>query len=154
VTTTTPRLSDDEAEAWVHLLALLEYLPALIDQQLRRDAGLGRFEYGVLLMPSRQPDRTLPMLDLSAVAFGSLSRLSHTVGKLCERGLVTRERRGTNRYVTLTDTGHAAVRQAAPQHVEEVRRQIFDHLPAGRAGDLADLLRPIAQHLIASAPRN
>lgn len=152
--TESARLDSDEADAWMQILAVMEYLPGLIDQQLRRDANLGRFEYAILLMLSREEDRTLPMLDLSIVTFGSLSRLSHTVTKLCERGFLTRERRGTNRFVTLTDSGYDALVAAAPGHIAEVRRQIFDHLPAGRAADLADLLRPIVDNMRANAPRN
>ena len=152
--TKTAQLDSDEADAWMQLLAVMEYLPTLIDQQLRRDADLGRFEYAILLMLSREPNRTLPMLDLSLVTFGSLSRLSHTVTKLCERGFLTRERRGANRYVTLTDPGHRALVAAAPGHINEVRHLIFDHLPAGRAADLADLLRPIVDNMKATAPRS
>lgn len=150
----TAQLDGDEADAWMQLLALMEYLPTRIDQQLRQDADLGRFEYAILLMLSREPDWTLPMLDLSLVTFGSLSRLSHTVSKLCERGFLTRERRGANRYATLTNDGHRALLAAAPGHVAEVRRQVFDHLPAGRAADLADLLRPIVDNMKAAAPRS
>lgn len=36
----------------------------------------------ILAMLSDSPVRTLPMLELSTVTFGSLSRLSHTVSKL------------------------------------------------------------------------
>jgi hypothetical protein len=104
------------------VVALMKYLPTLIDQQLRHDADLGRFEYAILLMLPREPDRTLPMLDLSLVTFGSLSRLSHTVTKLCGRGFPTRERRGANRDATLTNNGHKALVAAAPGHVAEARR--------------------------------
>nr|WP_300148192.1 MarR family transcriptional regulator [Propionicimonas sp.] len=148
-----PRLSRDEEDAWMQLLAIMEYLPTLIEQQLRRDSGLGRFEYAVLLMLSRAHRRTLPMLNLSAVTFGSLSRLSHTVTRLAERDLVTRERMGANRLVTLTDAGREALLLAAPGHVREVRRQVIDHVPSGQAAELAQLLRPIADHLKANAPR-
>lgn len=148
------RLTHDEEDAWMQLLAIMEYLPTLIEQQLRRDSGIGRFEYAILLMLSRAPERTLPMLDLSLVTFGSLSRLSHTVTGLVEKGYVTRERVGANRYVTLTDLGRRAVVGAAPGHVEEVRRQVIDHVPAERVGELAELLRPIADYLKANAPRS
>jgi DNA-binding MarR family transcriptional regulator len=135
------------------VVALMEYLPTLIDQQLRHDADLGRLEYAILLMLAREPDRTLSMLDLSLVTFGSLSRLSHTVTKLCGRGFSTRERRGANRDATQTNNGHKALVAAAPGHVAEARRQVFDHLPAGRAADLADLLRPIVNNMKAATPR-
>jgi DNA-binding MarR family transcriptional regulator len=148
------RLTHDEEDAWMQLLAIMEYLPTLIEQQLRRDSGLGRFEYAILLMLSRAPERTLPMLDLSLVTFGSLSRLSHTITGLVDKGLVTRERVGASRLVTLTDSGGQSLVEAAPGHLREVRRQVIDHVPVERAGELADLLRPIADHLKANAPRS
>lgn len=38
-------LDDEEIAAWVRLAAVLELLPAALDSQLRRDAGLTHFEY-------------------------------------------------------------------------------------------------------------
>jgi DNA-binding MarR family transcriptional regulator len=152
--TETRWLEPDEAAAWIQVLALVEYLPGVLDQQLKRDSDLGRFEYSILAMLSDSPDRTLPMLDLSAATFGSLSRLSHTVTKLVDRGLVTRKREGGHRLVTLTDTGWSSLEAAAPGHVQEVRRRVFDHLPAGHAQELTELLQPIAEHLKSIAPRS
>lgn len=142
-----------ETEAWMHLLAVVEYLPGLLDQQLKRDAGLGRFEYAVLLMLARAPGQTRPMLELSTVTFGSLSRLSHTITRLEERGYVTRVRNGANRYVSLTADGGRVLRAAAPGHVEAVRHLVLDHLPAGGARQLAELLGPVVDSLKAAAPR-
>jgi DNA-binding MarR family transcriptional regulator len=55
--------------------------------------------------------------------------------------------------VTLTDAGSKLLEAAAPGHVEEVRCRVFDHLPDGHAAKLAELLRPITDHLKATAPR-
>jgi DNA-binding MarR family transcriptional regulator len=136
------------------LLALVEYLPGMLDQQLKSDADLRRFEYAVLLRLNRTPERTLPMLNLSAATFGSLSRLSHSVRRLEARGLVERRRKGGSRYVTLTHEGRHAFLAAAPGHVQEIRRLVLEHLPPGTAGDLAALLAPVAKHLGGIAPRN
>lgn len=146
-------LDRDEAAAWMEILALVEYLPGVIDQQLKRDASLNRFEYSIMAMLSDSPERTLPMLELSTVTFGSLSRLSHTVTKLVDRGLVTRERQGGNRLVTLTESGWALLVEAAPGHVAEVRRQFFDQLSVGRARELAEMLAPVTEVLKERAPR-
>ncbi len=141
------RLSKDEEETWMLLLALLEYLPIMIDKQLRRDSGLGRYEYGVLRALERAENHTAPMLELSKVSFGSISRLSHTITNLSERGYVIRERVGGNRLVTLTDEGHRVLRAAAPDHVRQLRLAVFDHLGPGEARRLADTLEPIVEGL-------
>ncbi|WP_092556807.1 MarR family winged helix-turn-helix transcriptional regulator [Herbiconiux ginsengi] len=150
----TPWLAPDEADAWIQMLAVVEFLPTVIDQQLKRDSGVGRFDYSILAMLSTAENRTLTMLDLSVVTFGSLSRLSHTVSRLCERGLVERERIGGNRYISLTDAGWKLLVAAAPGHVVEVRRQVFDHITPEDARELARILRPVADHLRSSAPRS
>jgi DNA-binding MarR family transcriptional regulator len=147
-------LEADEAAAWMNILALVEYLPGMVDQQLKHDSELGRFEYSILAMLSDASERTLPMLDLSTVTFGSLSRLSHTVTRLVERGLVSRERNGGNRTVTLAEPGWDLLKSAAPGHVQQVRKLFFDHLPAGKERELANILEPVVNHLKACAPRS
>lgn len=62
---------------------------------------------------------------------GSQSRLSNVVKQLERRGWVRREPCPENRrytYAVLTDTGWEKVTTAAPQHVEAVRRLVFDPL--------------------------
>jgi len=147
-------LDEREADAWLQLVSVFEYLPGAIEAQLKRDSGLGRFEYSVLAMASGSPGRSIAMLQLSELANGSLSRLSHTVTRLVERGLVTRTRKGGTRYVTLTDLGWETLQAAAPGHVDEVRRLVFDHVPDGSVEELARILRPIADDLRKSAPRS
>jgi DNA-binding MarR family transcriptional regulator len=146
-------LDEQEADAWLQMLAVVEHLPAAIDAQLKRDSGLGRFEYTVLAAASESSDRSVAMLHLSDLTNASISRLSHAVTRMVERGLVTRTRQGTTRYVTLTEAGWDALRVAAPGHVAEVRRLVFDRLPRGTASELASILRPIADQLRAASPR-
>ncbi len=77
------------------------------------------------------PDRTRPMRDLAAVASGSLSRLSHTVRSLEQRGWVRRSPcpgDGRTTLATLTDDGAEALAAAAPGHVAAVRRMVVDAL--------------------------
>jgi DNA-binding MarR family transcriptional regulator len=59
------------------------------------------------------------------------SRLSHHVGRMERRGLVTRQEctedaRGA--MVRMTDAGRAAIKGAAPGHVAATRRYFFDLL--------------------------
>jgi DNA-binding MarR family transcriptional regulator len=139
-------LNEDEHEAWLILLALMETIPAAVDAQLRRDHGMTRFEYYVLAMLSDREDGTRPMTDLAVMTNGSLSRLSHAVGKLEKHGWVTRCPSAQDRrtsMVSLTDAGYACLEAAAPSHVAEVRRILFDALPAGSVTQLSEILRPV-----------
>src|SRR5437660_11542509 len=76
------RLNNHEWSAWLHLMATFTLLPAAIDSQLEREAGMSHFEFGVMAALSRQPGRRLQLKDLAVVANGSLSRLSHVISRL------------------------------------------------------------------------
>lgn len=135
-----PRWLDaQEREAWLRLIAVAELLPAALDAQLRRDAGLTHFEYFVLAMLSEAPDRTLRMTALARRTNATLSRLSHVCQRLEERDLVERypcpeDGRATN--ARLTPKGWKTVVAAAPDHVEKVRQIVFDPLSDAQVGHL------------------
>ena len=84
-------------------------------------------------------DRTLRMTALAARTNGSLTRMSHVVTRLEQRGIVARsacalDGRATN--VTLTDAGHDALVAAAPGHVTQVRESFLDALSPAQLGQL------------------
>src|ERR1700750_2781421 len=83
-------LTDEEQQAWLALVGVALELPAALDAQLQRDAGLSHFEDQVLAMVSMSPGRTLRMSRLAAMANGSLTRLSRVVDRLTVRGWVCR----------------------------------------------------------------
>lgn len=124
-------LTDAERKAWLTLNALMLKLPALLEQQLQRDAELSFFEYMVLAVLAEQQPSRLRMSQLSLLTSGSLSRLSHAAKRLEAKQYIVREtdafdRRSTN--AVLTPAGLAKVRASAPGHVAWVRRLFFDKL--------------------------
>ena len=132
-------LTDEQQAAWRPFAALLFRLPALLEAQLQKDAGIGHFEYMALMSLSEAPGRTLRMSELAALASGSASRLSHVVSRLEARGWVRREScPGDGRFINavLTDTGWQKVAETAPGHVAAVRRLLIDALTPA---DLASL---------------
>ena len=88
------------------------------------------FEFEVMVALSRQPDRSLQLKDLAVVANGSLSRLSHVISRLEDRGWVRRKSgtKGRATYAALTDKGYRKLMEAGPIHLREVRRLVFDVL--------------------------
>jgi DNA-binding MarR family transcriptional regulator len=138
----TKWLSEKERTTWVQLSAVLELLPGALDCQLRRDADLTFYAYYLLAMLSEAPERTLRMTVLAAQTNATLSRLSHVVTRLTERGLVERsscpdDGRATN--VRLTETGWAKVQETAPGHVTAVRQHIFDALTPEQVNQLTTI---------------
>jgi DNA-binding MarR family transcriptional regulator len=124
-------LDDEERQAWLTLASLVVQLGPALDAQLRRDAGVTHFEYTVMSVLSEDADRTRRMSEIAALADGSLSRLSQVVARLEKKGWVERRPDPTDgRYTlaTLTDAGWDKVVEAAPGHVNEVRRLVLDPL--------------------------
>ena len=143
-------LEPHEHAAWVRLVAVLELLPALLDQQLRRDSGLTHFDYMVVSQLSEAPGRTLRMTALAQRTNATLPRLSHVVRRLEERGLVERapcpeDGRATN--ARLTEDGLAEVVAAAPGHVRAVREHVIDALSAEQVGQLAEIADALLRRL-------
>jgi len=97
-----------EWSAWLQLVTTFTLLPAALDSQLQRDAGMSHFEFEVMVALSRQRDRRLQLKDLAVLANGSLSRLSHVMSRLEARAWVNRTSgtRGRATYAQLTDMGY------------------------------------------------
>ena len=124
-------LTSTEHDAWMNLAQLLMLLPTALDQQLREDAGIPHGYYQILVALSAQPDRAIRMTQLARLSGTTATRLSHAVTALEHRGWIERhpcpdDKRG--QIAQLTDTGLSVLQAAAPGHVTEVRRLIFDHL--------------------------
>lgn len=134
-------LSAEERQAWLALYAVSALLPATLDADLFRRARITLFDYHVLAMVSESEGRSLPMSELAARSNASLSRLSHVVKKLEQRGWMSRTPSPQDARVTtaaITDEGMAELQRLAPEHVESVRGVVFDALTPG---DVADLER-------------
>jgi len=124
-------LTAAEVDSWLSVVRMMTWLPWSIDQQLRRDSNLAMVEYQVLARLSNSPQRTLRMSLLADLVNSSLSRLSHLVKRLEERGLVRREPDPTDGRFTnaiLTDEGFRTLAEAAPGHVAHVRSLVVDVL--------------------------
>ena len=86
------------------------------------------------------------MTELANRTLSSKSRLSHAVAKLEALGWVQRAACATDKrgqVAVLTDEGMAALVEAAPGHVEEVRQRLFDPLTAEEQDVLARACRNI-----------
>ncbi len=143
-------LDQDELDAWMRLVAVLQLLPVALDSRLRRDAALTQFQYYVLAMLSEAPDRTLRMTSLAGRTNATLPRLSHVVQRLEEQGLVERipcpqDARATN--ARLTPAGWAKVLDAAPGHVADVREYVIDALTPEQVHQLTDITTAMLRRL-------
>ncbi|MHB8682671.1 MAG: MarR family winged helix-turn-helix transcriptional regulator [Acidimicrobiales bacterium] len=79
------------------------------------------------------------------------SRLSHQIARMEARGTVERaacddDARGFD--VVLTDVGLAAIEEAAPAHLEEVRHCFVDVLTPEQLDTLGDIADVVMTHLV------
>jgi DNA-binding MarR family transcriptional regulator len=141
-------LTDEQQQAWRSFVEVLVLVPAALETQLQRDAGLTHMGYIVLLTLSERPDRRQPMSRLAKQVSASLSRLSHVVARLEGQGWVRRERDpedGRVQIAVLTDGGYAKLAESAPGHVEAVQQLIFDRLTPAQARQLAKLAEALLE---------
>jgi DNA-binding MarR family transcriptional regulator len=143
-------LDEQQQRTWRTWLTVSELVPRVLDAQLQRDAGISHAAYIVLAMLSEAPGRSRRMSDLARRANQSQSRLSHTVARLEDRGLVRRERSaedGRGNLAVLTDEGWDVVRAVAPGHVAAVRSALFDPLTDEQTRALGEALEVVLERL-------
>ena len=124
-------LTPEEQATWRALTSLLVRLPAALDAQLRRDAGITHFDYQVLSQLSEQPGRRLRLRELATLVDSSLQRLSQVVTRLETKGWVERvpdPADGRTTLAVLTDAGFEKVVATAPGHAAEVLDLAIDPL--------------------------
>ena len=142
------RLDEIEMDAWRSFLAASTSVTARLNRELEAGCGISMHEYEILVRLSEAPDQTLRMSTLAEHVSHSRSRLTHTVRRLENVGYVERsscdsDRRGVN--CTLTQEGLDFLREAAPVHLDGVRRHVVDRLSREQQVVMAELMRVIAQ---------
>lgn len=143
-------MTSEQEQAWRQYRRMRTLLDLAISRDLRLDSGLSEADYDVLSTLSESADETWRARELSARLLWSTSRLAHQVGRMEQRGLVHRtgtegDARGAT--VALTDAGRAALRAAAPMHVESVRRNLIDLLSPSQVRALGRIARTVVAEL-------
>jgi DNA-binding MarR family transcriptional regulator len=134
-------LDEREQRAWRSLQLMQMRLEGELARQLAADSGLSYPDYVVLVALTDRPDGRMRLFELAAVLGWEKSRLSHQVGRMAGRGLVTKERCDLDRrgaYVVITTRGRRAIEAAAPGHVAAVRRLFVDRLTPAQLDALGD----------------
>ena len=149
-TSETRWLTASEQQAWRLFVTACQTLFSDVEAQLQHEAGFPHGYYEILVRLSEAPGRALRMSQLAEASTSSKSRLSHAVARLEERGWIQRvdcptDRRG--QVAQLTDQGFAALAEAAPGHVAQVRRSLIDMLTPEQLRQL----REISAAIIAAA---
>jgi DNA-binding MarR family transcriptional regulator len=150
MTPDTPWLSAPEQRAWRGLLHMHAELTARLGRHLQATSELSLADFEVLVALTDVPEARRRVLELGRDLQWEKSRLSHHLTRMEKRGLVAREEcpsDGRGAFVVVTDAGRAAIEAAAPAHVTEVRRLVFDVLDDAEVGVLGDLTERVVERL-------
>ena len=137
-------LDDEEMAAWRGLVETFMDLSAVLEAELLDGHALTMGEYSALVQLSETPERRLRMCDFAGRLHLSPSGTTRRIEELVRSGYVRREPDTTDRRVinaVLTDAGMAKLVEAAPTHVEGVRRHLFDHLTRTQVRQLGGVLK-------------
>lgn len=124
-------LSEEQQQVWRAWLRLNRELPAALGRHMHENSSLSMADFEVLVALTDVPDGRLRISELASGMNWERSRVSHQLRRMEARGLVDRAGcpdDGRGSFVGITSTGRRAIEQAAPEHVEEVRRVFVDVL--------------------------
>ena len=125
----TPWLDSQQQRSWRAYLVGTTLLMDRLDRELRERHDLSIPEYEILVRLSEAKEHRMRMAVLASSVSHSRSRVTHTVTRMEKDGLVERiacESDGRGVEAVLTDKGMAVLEEAAPTHVDGVRRLLVD----------------------------
>jgi DNA-binding MarR family transcriptional regulator len=152
-----PSLDSVQLGAYFALIEVVGLLRHAVEQQLREAGDLSYVQFQLLARLGDSPTGSHRMTDLADGVVYSRSGLTYQAGLLEKAGLVTRspspddERSVT---VTITDAGRALLAKVLPGHAEVISQLLFQPLSRNDAQALADLLRPVRDHMRSTPPRS
>lgn len=143
-------LSEDEQRYWRSWISANLLLRDRLGRDLQEQCGLTLADYEIMVRLSESEGRQLRMSDLAEVTMSSRSRLSHQIDRMQKAGYVTREECAADRrgyWAVLTDEGFRTLEEAAPMHVDSVRRRIVDVLTPEEFAEFGRLNQKLVEAL-------
>ena len=143
-------LDTREDRAWRTFVHMHHRLRLRLHQHLLNEFGLTDTDYEILVVLSGHPNGRMPAQELGSLLQWEKSRLSHQTRRMQERGLIARETNPSDARSTmicLLPAGRAAIEQAAPRHVDNVRRHFIDLLTPAELDVLTAVQERVLHHL-------
>ena len=139
-------LTAQEERVWRRWLTLNALLSATLHRELQDDSGLSMPDFEVLVHLTDSPECRIRVTDLARLLQWERSRVSHHVTRMERRRLVQRvecAEDGRGAFIAITPEGRATIEQAAPGHVNTVRRLVFDALSPEEVDDFARIIEKV-----------
>jgi len=136
----------NEVQAWRAVLLTQDRVVRAIERDLERAGLIPLTWYDVLLELQAAPSGQLRMQDLAARVVLSRTRVSRLVSELEAAGLVRRRpdpADGRATLATITRSGEAAFRQAAPVYLAGIQEHFGKYLSASQQRAIARALQRV-----------
>src|SRR5262245_34768470 len=147
-------LTETEQVSWRNFITTVHDLMGALEADLAPH-GLTMGDYEVLVWLSEASDQRMRMCDLAGVLQLSPSGLTRRLDGLVKSGWVERASCVSDRrvaYAHLTEKGLSKMREAAPDHVESVRRHVLEPLGPAGVAQLGDIFGRVRTHLTEDSP--
>ncbi|CAL9324420.1 MarR family winged helix-turn-helix transcriptional regulator [Streptomyces sp. SudanB66_2053] len=145
-----PWLTPEQKAAWDSFIRMQETLIGRLSRHIQSDSGMSASDYLVLVNLTERGDGRMRFSDLVKGLEWEKSRVSHQITRMAKRGLVAKEEcpdDGRGAFIVATPAGYKAIEEAAPQHVEHVRRLFIDALTPSQLTALARISNRVLDHM-------
>jgi DNA-binding MarR family transcriptional regulator len=147
-------LDASQQRSWRALVMGTTLLFDRLDDDLRRAHDISLVEYEILVRLSER-DGQMRMAHLADALAHSRSRVTHTVTRMENAGLVQRSSSpedGRGILCAITDKGHDLLVRAAPTHVAGVRAHLVDLATDDDFAALGRVFDAVSDNLISAHP--
>ncbi len=140
----------NEMRAWRAFIETSEAAKQALALRLQEESGLSMGDYAVMVALYDQPGHSMRSSQLAEAISWERSRLSHHLGRMERRGLVSRQAAtGDNRgaKILLTAEGAHLYRKASSPHLHAIRDIFITPLSAVQLNHVEDAMRTLAAYL-------
>jgi len=144
-------LDQDQQRVWLAYIRVQLRLAYEMNRQLLVDSGMSLPDYDMLTALSVADGGWMPITVLAAQIGWERSRVSHHARRISARGPGHVQPSAADKWfieVTLTARGWQAQQEAAPGHVDLVRRLFFEGLSASLVEPLSEALESAYANII------
>jgi DNA-binding MarR family transcriptional regulator len=150
-------LEPHQLAAYFALVEVSSLLRHAVERHLRLEGGISYVQFEILTRLFAAPTAELRMTDLADGIVYSRSGLTYQAEQLEKANLISRspaveDERST--LVQMTANGRALVQRLLPNHVDLVRRMLFDHLSPDDVTLLTQVLGRVRDRLRSAPPRS
>ena len=140
----------EQLRAWRAFVETAAAMRSAVESRLQDDSGVSGGDYGVLLALAESTDRRMRSSALADTIGWERSRLSHHLGRMERRGLITREECVTDNRgaeIVVTDLGLSTFRRASAPHLQRVQQLFVDALSPAQLRAVEDAMQTLHAHL-------